>query len=691
MADQPRTIMIQDWFTVPAVPDETLRSIYGQRTPDPRVEFVALTVEYYVRAQAVRSLTRTRVLDAMRGRITADNVWDLVRLLARLGLAEEFFALAALEVDRDSAFRGFLLGLDPILMDAIRHYSFWNTVNPKLFFEGFVVGVAASYATVVVDLVKLLQLVGRLQNEGFSTLYLLATEPDAGLNRLDEQVAVVKQVFSALLDELDPTTLPAKLLKVWRDWNREFEHDLENLDWFAAGKRLGRIAGDLYQLLVGIAELMALLKVAVKAAIRYAPLLVGVLRGAAAQLALLTRQLAAVLIAIGKAVIEAAPRVGMDLLRTLFPPEVLRPLIREGRAFLAQGELTLSAVFQAAHAEAFAGAGAGTGYGVLVSQNNKPVFMAATSELVSSAGRQATRAELDQALDAILAKLDEAFAPLLKPATPANLSTAVTYATRAGQLARRLTTQLNGFLQQVAYAAFVELRKLGRVNPGQLGQIIHRAMEIEVAKLIGEVAPGVLPITEKTLKVTLETIKSSAPELGPLLTRADRALGRTIAQMLLEHPDRELLLKLVGFDAKGAADTERALASHLSKRFGWKTTTTVGDLKSDLLLLDPNARRVTNVDWTSSTKLEKFEETWGKVAEDLGGEFDGNWEAIADAYVKAGKGGVPAEVVKGLEELTTHAVRETVVRQAALQSVFGELFYVLSHEMTYKGLNSLFK
>ncbi|QNE22991.1 hypothetical protein F1D05_18085 [Kribbella qitaiheensis] len=683
--------MIQDWFTVPAVPDETLRTIYGQRTPDPRVEFVALTVEYYVRAQAVRSLTRTRVLDAMRGRITADNVWDLVRLLARLGLAEEFFALAALEVDRDSAFRGFLVGLDPVLMDAIRHYSFWNTVNPKLFFEGFVVGVAESYATVVVDLVKLMQLIGRLQNEGFSTVYLLATKPDAGLHRLDEQVAVVKQVFSALLDEVDPAALPAKLVKVWRDWNREFEHDLENFDWFAAGKRLGRIGGDLFQLLVGLAELMALLKVAVKAAIRYAPLLFGVLRGAAAQVAQLTRQLVQVLVAIGKAVVEAAPRVGMDFLRTLFPPELLRSLIREGRAFLAQGEFTLSVVFQSAHAEAFAGAGAGTGYGVLVSQDAKPVFMAASSELVSSAGRQATRAELDEALDAILQQLDKAFAGYQKPAKLAGTAQAVSYATKAAQLAQRLTTRFNTLLQEVAYAAFVELRKAGRVKPWVLGQLIHERMAAEVAELIATASPGLKPFTEKTLRTTLQAVQASTPELKTALAGAGEALDKTVAQMLLAHKERDLLLKLIGFDAAGAADTERALATYLSKRFGWKTTTTVGDLKSDLLLLDPNARRVTNVDWTSSTKLEKFEQTWGTVADDLGAKFDGNWEAIADAYRKAAKSGPSAELVKALEELTTHAVRETVVRQAALQSVFGELFYVLSHEMTYKGLNSLFK
>jgi hypothetical protein len=47
-------------------------------------------------------------------------------------------------------------------------------------------------------------------------------------------------------------------------------------------------------------------------------------------------------------------------------------------------------------------------------------------------------------------------------------------------------------------------------------------------------------------------------------------------------------------------------------------------------------------------------------------------------------------VSKGLEELTTHAVRETVIRQEALRSVFGEEWFVTSTEMTYNGLAKLF-
>lgn len=45
----------------------------------------------------------------MRGRTASDNVWDQVSLLAKLGVVEDFFDLASLDVDRDGEFRGLLI------------------------------------------------------------------------------------------------------------------------------------------------------------------------------------------------------------------------------------------------------------------------------------------------------------------------------------------------------------------------------------------------------------------------------------------------------------------------------------------------------------------------------------------------------------------------------------------------------
>lgn len=684
------TVMIRDWFSVPRVPAATRAAVYGDRTPDPRVEFVALTVRYWLDAHATRSTTRDRVLQAMTGRISADNAWDLVSMLAKLGLAEAFFDLAASDVDTDGAFRRFLLGLDPALLDAMRHYAAWNGINPKLFLDGFLVGVGESVATVLVDLGKLVQLVGRLYQEQLATLVVLTVDPRAGVERLAEQAAVVREVFAGILAALDPTTVPERLLAVWRGWEAQFARHLEEMDPFAAGRLLGRIAGDLYQLLTGLVQLARLLGgVAVRAAIRYVPLLIVGAREAAAEVRLLTTQLAGLLVAIGRAALLAVPRVGLAVLRTLFTPKVLDALFRQGRALLADAELTLTVFNQAAHAEAFAGAGAGARLSGLISVDGKPLLMACMSETVSSAGRSATRAELSEALDEIIKRVEE-LRELKPPKAPRDVRAAVVRAAIAQQLEQRLTTAFNRVLQTVAYEEFRALRKAGQAQPWRLGQQVHRRMAAEVSQLVAR-SPGLQPYAEKSLATVVEAVVKANPELAAALHGSDTVLRQTVAQLLLGHPDRDLLLRLVGFtQSPGAKGAEKALATHLAERFGWKASTTVGELRSDLLLVDAEAARVTNVDWTSSTKLERFEKTWGTVADDLGEGFDGRWEALAEAYQRAAKGGVPAQVTAGLEELTAHAVRETVVRQAALSQLFPG-FFVTSHEMTYQGLHSLFK
>lgn len=680
------SVMIRDWFSVPRVSAEDRAAVFGVRTQDPRVEFVALTIRYWTDAHATRSMTRERVLAAMTGRITPDNVWDLVSMLARLRLAEAFFDLAASDVDSDGAFRRYLLGLDPALLDAMRHYAAWNGIDPKLFLDGFAVGVGESVATVVVDLGKLVQLIGRLQQEQFTTLIVLTVDPRAGVQRLADQAVVVRQALAGIVAALDPTTVPERLLALWRGWAAQFARHLDDLDPFAAGRLLGRVAGDLCQVLTGLVQLARLLGgVAVRAAVRYVPLLLA----GAREVRVMTTRMAALLVAIGRAAIVATPQVGLAVLRTLFPPRVLDALFRQGRALLVDAELTLTVFNQAAHAEAFAGAGAGTRLGALVSLDGRPVLMASMSETVSSAGRAATRAELAEALDEIIKRVED-LRELKPPKTPRDIQAAAVRAAIARQLEQRLTTAFNRALQTAAYEEFRALRKAGQAQPWRLGQQVHRRMAAEVAQLVGR-SPGLEPFAEKSLATVVEAVRAAHPELAPALRGSEAVLRRTVAQMLLGHPDRDLLLRLVGFTGNPAATgAEKALGTHLAERFRWKASTTVGDLRSDLLLVDPEAARVTNVDWTSSTKLERFEKTWGTVADDLGETFDGRWEAIAEAYQRAAKGGVPAEVVTGLDELTAHAVRETVVRQAALSQLFPG-FFVTSHEMTYRGLQSLFE
>ena len=64
-----RQVMVRDWFSVPAVPSETLKQVFGSRAVDPRVELVALVFEYWINAGATSRLTLHEILKILPGRI----------------------------------------------------------------------------------------------------------------------------------------------------------------------------------------------------------------------------------------------------------------------------------------------------------------------------------------------------------------------------------------------------------------------------------------------------------------------------------------------------------------------------------------------------------------------------------------------------------------------------------------------
>jgi hypothetical protein len=657
------------------------------------VELVDLVFEYWLDSGASPRLARDKVLEVVPGRIDASNVYDLISLLAKRGVADEFFGLLLASVDTDGRLRGFLLA-NGVLPDTIRYYATWDAIDPKLFVDGFFFGIGESFATVVIDLAKLAKLASQLQQAQLRALVLLVTDPSVGAAEVQTQIGIVGQIFDALVAQLNPADLPAHVVQTWRNWNAEFEKHLENLDPFSAGRVLGKIGGDLWQLLTGIVALVKLLRIGARLALRYAPLLIGTIRKLAAEAALVVREFIALYQALGKIILDGVAKVGMEVLRTLFPPGVLKALVKDGRALLTSGELTMVPMLTPAYAGAFNGMGMGTRFGVLVCNDGRPILMAAVSETIPSAGRAATPGELNTALDEILERLDDLMREPGKAPKP-NPTAAEVKAARIALLRQRLDQQIRALLQKIAYESFTDLRRLkgpkGRIFADELGRLIHARMTGPVAALIGETSPTLKVFTERELRTIARTLMAAEPDLATGMRGAEQALGQTIAQMLLRHPDSARLLDLLGVDTAAAARTEEALTSFLSKQFRWKATTTVGDLTSDLVMIDADTASAVNLDWTSSTKLDKFEKVWGQVVEDLGGKFDGNWDKLAEAYNKAARGAVPAEVANGLEALTRHAVRETIIRQAALHSVFGEMWNIRSYEMTYDGLAKLFR
>lgn len=685
-----RTVLIRPGTLVSGIPSETLGAVYGQRTPDARVEFVALVFEYWLKGGAQRRLLRDKFLEVARPNINEGNVYDLISLLAKRGVIDDLFELIASPIDWNGELRTFLLS-SGVLIDTIRYYSSFDGISPKAFIDGFLFGVGESFAVVVVDLARLVKLLVSVQQEYLRTLMLTATDVEAGMRSLQAQIAILTQVFDSLVAALDPTEMPAQVVKTWKGWNEEFSRHLENLDAFSAGRTLGKIGGDLWHLLTGFVALAKLLRASVRRVLRYAPLVTGSIRGASIQARVVLRQLASVFATIGKVTIDGIPRVGLTFLRTLFPPEMLRQVMKQGHAVAAHLDLSLIPITQPCYAQAFGGGRLGSPLGVLVSHQGKPLFMATVTETLPSGGTLTSALPDVRSIDEVL---DDVFREYLKPFDPGIPQSALAAEAKAASIAmlvKRLDLHLRKLVQRVAYEVFAELRKQKvKIYPNRLGTMIHSRVKARALALISELSPGMKALTEQEMRTIVRSLRASDPRFKGALAQADAVLDQTVAQMILRRKDAAFIMDVIGVEKTAAARTQEELTSFLSKRFGWKQHTTVGDLQPDLIVADADTGRIVNVDWTSSTKADQFEETWGRVVDDLGDRFDGDWTKIADAYRKASKE-IPSDVASRLERLTRHAIRETVIRQCALEALFGDLWNVGSFEMTYDGLAKLFK
>jgi hypothetical protein len=334
---------------------------------------------------------------------------------------------------------------------------------------------------------------------------------------------------------------------------------------------------------------------------------------------------------------------------------------------------------------AFAGAQMPARFGVVVCEEGRPMLMAAMSDRLPAAGRAATRAEAVEAIDEILDRLDELFRDPDSRPVQMRMNRAAVKAAAMAMLKQRLDTQLHKLLQQTAYEAFADLRRSKRrFYANELGRLIHRRMAARTTAEIAQVAPEAWVRTEKTLKSICRELLAGDKTA---LEKANTLLEEPITALLTRRPE---VLDILGVEKTATARSKESIAKLLRERFGWKSQTTIGDLQSDLTIADIEMKRVINVDWTASTNSDRFERVWGKVVDDLGGKFDGDWDAVAEAYRRAGKGDVPAEVKSGLEELTRHAVRETIIRKVALEEVLGLPWNISSHEMTYDGLRKLY-
>lgn len=669
-------------YIVPAMPDETLSQVFGHRTIDPRVEMTVLYVEFWIVDGFSRRISHDRILTFLKKQIDSSNIHDFISLLAKRGYAERFFDLTSFTVDQYGELRSYLnsLGVEDI---EISYYRNWDGSDTAGLLAGCVVGVGESFATIVVDIIEMGKLLLKLAQYQLNTIKRLVTDPDAGLADLHKQAEMIGELLDSLIEQLDITRLPSAVVKTWEEWNVEFERYLEKHEPFNAGRHLGRIAGDLWQLLTGIRALGKLIQATGKKAMEHAPLLFRSVRSTAAKSQEIIADMAKLLQSIGRNVIDEIPTVGMDVLRTLFPPNIIDNLFKEGRVFLTHLNVSLVQLFNGPYELAFSGAKMNRDFGIMIFEDSKPLFMAAKSDKLGGYTRE-------EAIDYILDQADKFFREPGRRPSKLSLKEATVKAKQIQLLEQSLESNFQVILQKVAYECFTELRRSKRrFYPRELGTLIHERMAIHVAAVITKNSPGAWFRTEKKLRTIVEDLLKLDEGVSQNdIERAQNTLNQSVALMLSKRPD---VLDRLGVEKSAAARTEKSIEKFLKDHFGLKGSTTVGDMQTDLIIADPKIKRVINVDWTSSTNSDQFEKLWEKVKADLGKKFSGNWSEIDNEYAKVGKVKAPEEVKLSLEKLTWHAVRETVIRQIAMEEVLGIRWNIISKEITYDGIAKLFK
>ncbi len=690
--DDSRSVLVRESLhlgrsgvTATPIPEATLREVFGDVTPDPRVAHLVLSFESYGPGLAIsKTYVYNRMLPVLRTHLSELNAYRFVSLLAKRGVADDFFDLASTSVDRTGELRAILMS-NGVLIDTIRHYSSWSGINPREFTNGFVFGVAESFANVVFDLADLVALIARVWRAQLRFLFNLATDPTGTVESLPDQIAVVGQIVDALLGVLDPSRLPSALLNLWRGWNAEFERRLENLDAFGAGHHLGNIAGTLWDLLTGMMAMASLLKVAGREILRYSSLLAGRTRSLARESVAVLQDLAQALRVIGRNVLDALPRVGLGVLHTLFPPPLMRKLAHEGRSLLTFGDLSIISIPQVAFAQAFDGARMPNTFAAVIADRGKPVAMAVTSRGMSPGFgytpdlHQQAMESIDETLD----RLDSLFREIDSPPKSA-LDDVMIQAQILQDLEQRLTTHLAIKVQEVAYEEFHTLRRSRkRFEPRELGRKVDDRMKSEIPMLLKGRSPSLKDFNQRSIATVYRELAANPKVAWSLSPNGRNLLDQDLATFVSNRPD---LMTFIGISETPSARTRDAVSRSL-KRFKWKdpSTAPLGSLVSDLGLADLEAKRFVNIDYTSSTNSDRHGKFWGQVADDLGIRFNGQPDKILEAYRKAGKP-VPKQVSDGLKDLTWHAIRETVIRKVILQEILGGHWEVTSHEMLYGGL-----
>lgn len=519
--------------------------------------------------------------------IRDSNLQDLIRVLAHHNYARPFFSLAV--PGNDDGLKQYLVDAG-VAWDQVLFYYEFSLWDPVRFTGGFLLGLGYSVASIL---------------EVLKDLF------DFGVEAFDDPSKAVNKIrdFVDGLRQLSFESFAAMAKEEWARWQKEFGQALLDLDFDRAGFMLGKLAGDLWQILTGIRALAKLPGMTMRLARRFA-----VLFGKGARYAERAVKLLVELLSKLSALIQEATTIGYRAIANFFEDTVL--LLEK----LEEGALVIidkagSIIFNIPkNGLVLAGVG-------FLPEGH---VLAQVSEGVTTVIAR-VRVEFEKGLKYVNDIKGVASRKVKQVKSPIKFMRDVK---RAEQLANRMLKEWKDTLQKI----FTD-NKLP-LNSRDLGTWIHDHLQYDFERLAAAL---------------LQNYKS-LPEIQ--IRKLAKLIGDAAAVARADTPLLDFAKKWPGmFEALGVAD-EKELAKFL-KNMGYDNPakTLIGDLISDGVLFDEETMRLISVDWTSG--LGKFR--------------------FANEFEKAMKAGETLTEVQKLElakQFLKHTFREYALREAILEFIF---------------------
>lgn len=514
---------------------------------------------------------------------------QLIWILAYFDKAGAFFTLAA--PYNDDGLKAYLLDAAVSWEQVVLHYelSLWDPVRAA---AGFMVGLGASFAAIL---------------EALKELF------DFGLGAFDNP----KKAWAALKDlvqglrTLSAEALAEMTVSEWHAWEKGFNQALFELDFAKAGFMLGKLGGDLWQLLTGLRALAKLPGMTMKLARKFAGLFAKGARASQRMIVLLGE----LLLSFAKRIRELA-EIGYGAIIGFFDDtKLLVESIGEGALLYIDkaGTMLFSIPDSGLVLE---GVGKVPG-GFLLGHSAQ----GATTLLAR------VRVEVQQGLQYIENLKRSVGSKVRRIQNPAEFMREVE---AIEKLAAEHVEIWRNTLQNVLETADIP------VDRASLGTWLHAHM----AEVFDELKTAV----GKAYQARAETQLS---HLAQLLGEGSEAIAYTkraqtpLLQFLRKRPE---VMRALGFS------DDKSLFEYLRK-FGYDAKTVIGDLRSDTVLFDKRTRKLISIDWTSGGGQAVFMK-------------------IFDATIEAGGNLTKAEKMELARKFLKHTFREYALRQAVLDYIF---------------------